>query len=191
VERSYAKAIAKEVKSLIVDPDPDLPSAHAGETEGAYNDRAAATLNPLAAPLDRQFTSATDNQDNIEFCDLLQAGRIVHVKKRSSSSTLSHLFQQGLVSADLFQTDPGFRTRIHSKVLGLQAQHGFNPGITTQLGVAAVDPNQFEIRYAVIGAKPKAGRSFLPFFSQVTAVRAAAELRARGFKVSLTRVPIT
>jgi uncharacterized protein (TIGR04141 family) len=191
VQPSYAKEIAAEIAPFVIDPEPILPSATTGEIEPDYNERACSVLSPSAAALDRQFVSATDSQDNIEFCDILLSGRIVHVKRKSSSSTLSHLFQQGLVSADLLQRDIGFHTRISATLQTLQTKTGFQKNLVNQLKKSPVDPAKFEIVYAIIAPPPKPNRHVLPFFSQVAFARAASELRARGFGVALTRIDVT
>lgn len=190
VERSFAKAIAAEIAPFLVDPEPILPVANNGEVEAAYNQRACSLLSPRGALLDQRFVMATDSRDNIEFCDILLPRRIVHVKRKSSSSTLSHLFQQGLVSADLLQRDVGFHARVHQMIVSLQLQAGFPKSLATQLKNHPVDPSRFEIAYAVMARRPKPNRHLLPFFSQVAFARTASELQARGFGVALTRIDI-
>ena len=42
--------------------------------------------------------------------------QIIHVKKRSSSATLSHLFSQGSVSCDAFVQDRAMRVEVRRKL---------------------------------------------------------------------------
>jgi Family of unknown function (DUF6119) len=52
-------------------------------------------------------------RSSIEICDLLSSEKaFVHVKAKTKSSTLSHLFAQGLNSAQAFR-DRGFRGLAH------------------------------------------------------------------------------
>ena len=115
----------------------------------------------------------------VEFCDLYSADRkLIHVKRYSGSSTMSHLFNQGVVSAQLLHGERVFRVAVNEK---LPESH--------QLGdpAAQITPSDFEVAYAVI-AKP--GKELtLPFFSRLTLRNAVQVLRGLGFGVTLTSVP--
>ncbi|TAM66290.1 MAG: hypothetical protein EPN48_17930 [Microbacteriaceae bacterium] len=53
----------------------------------------------------------------MEFCDVLSSGGdLVHVKRKSRSSTLSHLFAQGSVSATTLLSDGHCRTQIRQLI---------------------------------------------------------------------------
>lgn len=46
---------------------------------------------------------------SIEVCDVLSKnGELIHVKRHNGSATLSHLFNQGLVSGELIREDRSF-----------------------------------------------------------------------------------
>jgi uncharacterized protein (TIGR04141 family) len=182
VEKRFAKKTLDETESYERPPAP-LPDANAGETEGKYNERACKSIGDDALLMDRTTFRATDGQDAIEFCDILLDGRIVHVKRKSASSTLSHLFMQGLVSGDLLQSDPGFRRLVSEDVTGRSSR------FAGSIPESAIDTGNFEIVFAVIGKESRKGRHFLPFFSQVSFTRAARLLTQRGYRVALTRVP--
>ena len=75
------------------------------EEEKAYNDRVA-DGDPRFVRLDRRLVQSRPGRfSGIEICDLLGPDdELIHVKKASGSAPLSHLFAQGLVSAQaLFQ----------------------------------------------------------------------------------------
>jgi Family of unknown function (DUF6119) len=58
--------------------------------------------------------------DSIELCDLLTRNRrLIHVKKRGTSSTLSHLFSRGVVSAELLARESPFRTSARERAAAL------------------------------------------------------------------------
>jgi uncharacterized protein (TIGR04141 family) len=183
VEQNYARETRQYVERFEQNPLA-LPSAGSDEHEGDYNARVCQELDPDAALLDRRPFRATQSQDNIEFCDiLLKPNRIVHVKRKSASSTLSHLFNQGLVSGELLQFDEGFRTEVRE---ALAAFDGFGDVVPS----GPLAPASFEVAYAVIASEPRGDRHFLPFFSQVSFRRAAEHLTSRGYRVSLSRVGI-
>jgi uncharacterized protein (TIGR04141 family) len=134
--------------------------------------------------MDTTTFTATDSQDRVEFCDIFMRGRVIHVKRKSASSTLSHLFMQGLVSGELLQSDPDFRRDVHQEITRRNAQLG--PAIPA---AGAIDPGDYEVVFAVIAKSPRGNRHFLPFFSQVSFTRAARLLSQRGYHVALVRVP--
>jgi uncharacterized protein (TIGR04141 family) len=114
---------------------------------------------------------------------LLRPDKLIHVKWKSGSSTLSHLFSQGVVSAALLWSDAGFRDAVRARVAA-------NPGFGRVIPTTDLDPARFEIVYAVIARPPGKGRHYLPFFSQVNFRRAVKDLEARGYRVSLARVDV-
>jgi uncharacterized protein (TIGR04141 family) len=62
--------------------------------------------------------------DKMEICDILTRDRgLIHVKQRGASSTLSHLFAQGLSSAERLLTDGEFRRQAHDLVTAEDASY--------------------------------------------------------------------
>jgi uncharacterized protein (TIGR04141 family) len=182
VETSFARKTLRETRTYEQAPDP-LPPANEGEAEGAYNQRACTAIGTQAALMDTRTFRATDGQDRVEFCDILMRGRIIHVKRKSASSTLSHLFMQGLVSGELLQTDAEFRRTVSEEIRNRSQRLA-----TAVPATGPFDPVDYEIVFAVIAKNPRGTRHFLPFFSQVSFTRAARLLTQRGYRVSLARV---
>jgi uncharacterized protein (TIGR04141 family) len=96
-----------------------LPLADHGTDEDTYNLQAAETMDALC--LDKKLVF-DGGPDRMEICDVLtRDGGFIHVKQRGSSSTLSHLFTQGLNSAERFyritnsaaRHERSWRARIH------------------------------------------------------------------------------
>ena len=161
-----------------------LPAARLTESEEDYNKRVCETLGGNARLLDRKLFRATQSQDSIEFCDiLLKPNKIVHVKRKSGSATLSHLFSQGAVSGELLHFDEGFRSSVRD---ALHTGSGFSQVIRA----GALKPSSYEIAFGIIAPPATHNRHFLPFFSQVNFRRCAEQLTARGYRVSLQRVDI-
>ncbi|MEW6337799.1 MAG: DUF6119 family protein [Acidobacteriota bacterium] len=85
-----------------------LPPIHPGEVEASYNARVASEKGWLL--LDRGLLHFPKTRDRIEVCDLLSpAGDFVCVKRLKSSATLSHLFSQASVSAQLLRRHDWYR----------------------------------------------------------------------------------
>ena len=156
-----------------------LPDAQAGEAEREYNQRVANT-NGVYALMDCKLIRYPDPKSPIEFCDLYSTGQeIIHVKPYAGSSTLSHLFAQGVASGTLFAHDAGFRRAVNSKLPTThQLQHPSQP----------LAPRTYSVVYAIISASQHA--LTIPFFSKVTLHGAVKTLRSVGYDVRLAKISI-
>jgi uncharacterized protein (TIGR04141 family) len=86
-------------------------------TEGAYSKRVADTSNGHLELMDQKLVGSSSLPTAIEFCDLLSSDRhLIHLKRYTGSSTLSHLFAQGVVSAKIFLNEADFRVELNAKV---------------------------------------------------------------------------
>jgi len=169
----------------------DLPPGRPGENEGDYNVRAAAA-SPDLILLDRQLVAPDGAKTRIEFCDLISTdGSLVHVKRKSRSSTLSHLFAQGHVSAESL-VDSVLRDQVR---LAIEKAAGEgDPSRWLELvpaGSEAPDRDLVTVTYAVIANSTAAGIEWLPFFSRLTLMQTVRDLNRLGFmRVALARVPV-
>lgn len=182
IDKSFATRVRKYVKEIPAPKNP-LPDAQAGEHEEAYNVRVAAARNDLAL-LDQELVKPTDATTEIEVCDLLSTSRqFFHVKRKTRSATLSHLFSQGAVAAQAFLQDEKTRTDL-AAILAKNKKNAFVPLVPKDRPT----PSHYEIAYAVI-SKPKKGKPTpLPFFSQLNLMQHSKLLRGLGFTVTLQRV---
>jgi uncharacterized protein (TIGR04141 family) len=176
-----AADLATEVQAFFKSmPRSILPEAEIDENEEKYNNRLKGNDSSLLC-LDRKLIKPTGATTDIEVCDFLGLdGRLIHVKDKTSSSRLSHLFNQGTVSARVLVTDPASRDRIREKIQMVQdetGQTGFENIICSS--VDELERDAFTVIFAVIasGKEPK-----LPFFSLVTLRHAAKDLQSLGFK---------
>jgi uncharacterized protein (TIGR04141 family) len=169
-----------------------LPVTKTGEQEGPYNTRLASQLKD-ALLLDKK-TVIRRQATAIEICDVaFKSRKLVHVKKGLSSSSLSHLFAQGVISAELLHMDEEFRAAVKQRLSGklegsaARARAGF-----AWLYESPFQTMRCEVAYVVMaGAKAKTRRKApgLPFFSKVNLRQRCEELRRMGFAHSLTLVP--
>lgn len=94
---------------------PWLPSYVAGESEDSYNKRAAAHGNHFL--LDKSLVRLP-GQTSFEPCDLLsQDGLFMHVKRKTSSATMSHVAAQAVVSTQLLRSDAKARDLLDKALL--------------------------------------------------------------------------
>jgi uncharacterized protein (TIGR04141 family) len=157
-----------------------LIDARTGETEGVYNRRAADASNGDLALLDADPVQYGGGRSSIEICDLLSLRRIfVHVKAKTKSSTLSHLFAQGLNSAQAFR-DARFR---QLAVAHCPASHHAIFGGEPR-------PSDFTITYAIITKAAGDLRNALPFFSKQSLANVGEMLGNVSFQVRLKKISV-
>lgn len=154
-----------------------LPAFESGR-EGAYNEAATLTLDG-ACCLDANMISHGGGHSSIEFCDIFTGdNRLVHVKKYSGSAQLSHLFNQGLVSGELFVSAPDFRDKLNEKL-----PHNRKLADTN----ARPSASDHEIVFAII--MPPGRPLEIPFFSKVS-LRNARRRLEMGFGFKVTKLKI-
>jgi uncharacterized protein (TIGR04141 family) len=153
----------------------DLPD-YDHDDEGKYNVAAAQRLG--AQCLDAQNISYGGGHSKIEFCDILTKDKnLIHVKKYGGSAVLSHLFAQGLVSAQLLLMDSAFREKVKGKL-----QSGFVTLVPKKKPV----PSDYTIVYAIVSAGTNS--LSIPFFSKVALKNCKRNLEGFGFNVRLQKV---
>lgn len=124
-----------------------------------------------------------EGPDKIELCDLLTAGGgLIHVKHRGSSSTLSHLFTQGVNSAERLLLDGAFRAK--ARALAGAEDSGYGEVLSATRPNAA----EHEISFVVITRSERDTPLTMPFFSVISLASAAARLQSYGFAVSVAAV---
>lgn len=175
LERDFVKAVNKAIDPLLSYtgwPEYD------DKDEGMYNKRLASSIKGAALG-DKKLIYYGGSNSKVELCDLFTKDRqFLHVKRYAGSGVLSHLFNQGLVSAETLVSSSEFREKARAV---LPASHRI------LVPVARPDPQKFEVVYGIVGRKRKhrSLSELLPFFSRVTLRRTAQRLDAFGFKCTV------
>jgi uncharacterized protein (TIGR04141 family) len=177
IDKDFVSTINGHVDQIPETAGP-LVTSNDGESEEKYNQRLSASL-AGACCLDRKLIPYGGGRSRIEFCDVLtQDRRMLHVKKYTGSSVLSHLFAQGAVAATSFLSDEKFRSGAN-KIIPT-ASMKFTPASKK------VHPSDYEVGYVITSRSSR--KLTLPFFSRVTLRNASTQLANYGFKVTLTKV---
>jgi uncharacterized protein (TIGR04141 family) len=167
----------------------DLPQSRPSWSEDRYNREASRDQNNLL--LDKKTVRLTSRTAPIEVCDILTSRRqLIHVKRKLNSSSLSHLFAQGLVSADLLLMNEEFRQKVRQRIAPLErARHlgnRFSRLFPPNRGITARD---FVVVYTIIARwKGRTLNEALPFFSKVNLRRCMHELVRMGYGVTYRRI---
>ena len=170
----------------------ELLASHSGEVEAEYNSRLASARPAERLLVDAKIKRPGGAASGIELCDVLTSrGEFVHVKRKSRSATLSHLFAQGMVSASTFVGDGVFRDQIRDVVADLV------PAEERDRWLALVPPSgevvraaDYRISYVVVANSSRSGTDWLPFFSKLNLMQNGKRLINMGFSVSLSRVDV-
>ncbi|OBU57328.1 DUF6119 family protein [Stenotrophomonas maltophilia] len=86
------------------------------DDEAAYNQAIVDEGNGAWCLMDRKLLNVGGVHDKVEFCDVYGAKTLLHIKHYGSSSVLGHLFNQGLVSAELLKSDKSFVQLANEKI---------------------------------------------------------------------------
>lgn len=126
------------------------------------------------------------NRASIEPCDFLSlSGQFIHIKDGGSSGPISHLWMQGVVSAESFLMDETFRKNLRKEVK--KRDKKFENLIPD--GRSKVNPLDYPIVYAIMRKPYVNGAIGLPFFSKVSFRTAAIRLQSMGFPVAVELIP--
>lgn len=125
-------------------------------------------------------------QSRFEFCNLVHRKNghdnltdLIHVKHYTSSATLSHLFSQGVVSAEIFRSSEETHNKLYTGHPGVMPLT--NPVITP-------NASDYRVVYAIydIATLP----TKLPFFSKVNLKNAYKRLQLLGYEVALAHIEV-
>lgn len=184
INADFAKMIDEDYKSTTVS-NIVFPN-HSEETanEEQYN-LAFATSVDSYVNMDQKFVYHGGGGSKFEICDTLTDNKtLIHIKKGSASSTLSHLFNQGLVSAELIREDISFLTKANQTIEKNVKDKGLEP----QLKKYQLNQNdELTIVYAII----KPGKEIIPkipLFSKISLYNAKRKLRAINCKVEIAHI---
>jgi uncharacterized protein (TIGR04141 family) len=182
----YVRASRDQISSLFrAAPSLDLPPWYLtkGHDEGDYNEYVPYVRDGyLCLDRDQGVRNPLEPRHNsLEVCDLLGPNNeLIHVKRAKGSAPLSHLFSQGLVSAQSLISGPSdvreqFLKTVANRPNGRSLPHDFQPK---------------KVVYAIL---LKDGQQLTPDtlfpFSQVTLALAARTLHAYQVEVEVIGIP--
>jgi len=181
VDDDIAIDVDNKVSSLI-ETGFSLIDANNGEHEGPYNERLVASNTNAYILMDRK--NIKFNNSVVEFCDVICDSaplQFIHIKRKTQSATLSHLFAQGRISGTLFKRSAEFRVKVSSKIQKASVKRLINfPG--------TLDMSNYKIVYAIVAKSNPNWPKSLPFFSKLNLKNTAEELELLGYQVSLLHI---
>jgi uncharacterized protein (TIGR04141 family) len=177
---SYLAEVDEAIQNIDqIDNAAFLPPIEVGQKEAEYN-LAAANSDRLC--LDKNLFTGLPGTSSVEVCDLLTRQReFIVVKRYNGSSTLSHMFAQALVSAELFNDLRQYREFVTQQV----------PNDWPVLfDVDTPDKRAISFVYAIAGASGGELVNVLPFFSKVNLRHSVRAIKRMNFQVKVCLVPL-
>jgi uncharacterized protein (TIGR04141 family) len=119
---------------------------------------------------------------NLEPCDFFSEHRqFIHLKDGHSSGPISHLWFQGVVSAEAFVSDRDFRKKLRSKVRSLSKRFASLLPKSNQ----ALTRTDFQVVFGIMRKPYADGTLGLPFFSKVSLQGAVERIQLFGIAVAI------
>lgn len=122
---------------------------------------------------------------NLEPCDFFSENReFIHLKDGHSSGPISHLWFQGVVSAQAFISDRHFRTQLRKVV---KARSRGKTAFEKLLPLASKKPNRdnYKVVYGIMRKPYADGSVGIPFFSKVSLQATARRLEELNIRVAI------
>ena len=184
VDKDYLANLHAEIKRFEKSAS-FLPAAKPGQKEKAYNKSVEGDKSQYLC-LDAELVPLTGARNGIELCDVLSSThQLIHVKRYTSSETLSHLYNQARTSAELLQTNGEFRENAQKHVADRDPDSKF-----TFVDPSPLDTATCEVVLAVIKQWGDSGIEALPFFAKLNLRRVLTDISSWGFKAAVVPVPI-
>jgi uncharacterized protein (TIGR04141 family) len=178
VASDFAAAVADTCRS--VRSSETLLPEYQDRDEATYNLRVALADPARLVSCDRNIVVFPAGPSRIEFCDIYTTAReMIFVKRYADSKVLSHLFAQGVVSAETFRREKKFRELVDQNL-----PHPHKLGNR----VNEMNPQDFVVTFAVISESAKPLHESLPFFSKVNLRNAVKLLQSNGYNVRLAKI---
>lgn len=148
--------------------------------EGAYNERVCNEDSDSRILMDQRFIMHGGANSKFELCDILvRDGLFIHVKRYSGSATLSHLFNQGLTTAELVRSDSSFLKKVNERIVEVQ-------GEGREYKITSSQPD--EVVFGII-TKDTQELPEIPFFSKITFCAVKRHLEMMNIKVTIAAIP--
>ena len=125
---------------------------------------------------------------NLEPCDFLSSDKqFIHLKDGHGSAPISHLWNQGVVSAEAFVRDDKFRKDLRAAAQSRQRKFkktGFDKLLPD--GRSKPVPSEFTVVFGVMRSRYKRSTALgLPFFSKISLRAIAERIELMGYKVEV------
>lgn len=178
IDQNFVEQINNDYLSTSISSIDFIDFTDSHHSENDYSIEFSNTNTSIYLCMDRQNISYGGGHNKIELCDILTCDKTyIHVKPYSGSSTLSHLFNQAVVSAELVLGDMEFCAKANAEI----GKNTSNPAF------AISRDDKMNIVFAII-SKTETDRPPIPFFSKVALRYIKRRLEVFGCSVSIKNI---
>lgn len=171
VNKDFVQSVTDFYKGLPKYQTPLLVYNHGSEKE--YNEALTASDKSKWALMDAVPIPVGGIHDKVEFCDVFGSdGELLHIKRYGGSNLLGHLFNQGLVSGELFRDHKDYVSLVNKS---LPASH-----LIQDDGNVPRDVSKLKIVFAIISQSDDE-EPHLPFFARVALKNVYRRLESIGY----------
>ena len=179
IESSYVEQINSQYMSTTLSSFEFPDYLLSDENEGAYNERVCDKKSDSCILMDRKNIMHGGANSKFELCDILvRDGSFIHVKKYSGSAPLSHLFNQGLTTAELVRSDLEFLGKANDRISEACSEGDI-------YSISSSQPD--EVVFAII-TKDQEDYPDIPFFSKITFCAVKKHLEMMNIAVSIAAI---
>lgn len=178
VDKDFVGLVNRDYEQITISDMDFLRCTSEHTTENAYSKAFVASNKAYLLCMDKENISHGGGQSKVELCDILTTdNKYIHIKPYSGSATLSHLFNQVVVSAELILGDSEFRAKANIKIRELTDNQEF----------AVIEGKRPDVILGIISEKDSE-RPQIPFFSKVALRYAKRRLESFGCKLSIKNI---
>lgn len=157
IDKDFVEIVNKDYENISVSDMEFMNCTKIHSTENKYTTAFVETMPDYLLCMDREIIQYGGGRSKIELCDILTVDKkYIHIKPYSGSGTLSHLFNQAVVSAELVLSDRVFLEKANEKIAEQTENEKF----------LIDEKNRPHIILAII-SKSEKERPEIPFFSKV------------------------
>lgn len=179
VDKDFVSQINNEYNTMPISDRYFLPHSSAFKKENDYTVAYVASDPNHLLCMDAKVIQYGGGHSKVELCDVLTTDNtFIHIKPYSSSATLSHLFNQAVVSAELVLGDPFFVIKANDKIKERTTNTEF---------LIASDSGRPTVVLAIISDDDN-DRPQIPFFSKVALRYTKRRLETDGCKVYIKNI---
>lgn len=179
VDKDFVNLVNAEYNTMPISDRVFLQHSSSHKRESDYTVAYVASDPDHLLCMDAKVIQYGGGQSKIELCDVLTTDNTyIHIKPYSSSATLSHLFNQAVVSAELVLGDPLFVSKANDKIKEQTVNTKF-----------MIDPNgDRPVVILAIISNDNNERPQIPFFSKVALRYTRRRLETDGCKVYIKNI---
>ena len=178
IDKDFVSIVNNSYEQIAISDMAFLACTSEHKTENAYSNAFVSSNKEYLLCMDKQNISHGGGQSKVELCDVLTTdNKYIHIKPYSGSATLSHLFNQAVVSAELVLGDSEFRAKANIKINELTDNKAFQ----------IAEDSRPNVILAIISEKD-GERPQIPFFSKVALRYTKRRLETFGCEMSIKNI---